>query len=159
MYWLESRCWESKPEGPLQLMYGIDGRTDLTEETLDHLEGYKGSRPVRIGNGAHDQLQLDVYGELMDPSPLHKYGDLVLLVLETLLIRSTGSATTGTRGQGIWEVRATAALRVLQAHVLGTWTGAFSPDKRSFPADRDRWLKVRDEIYEEIMERGWNPSP
>jgi GH15 family glucan-1,4-alpha-glucosidase len=42
----------------LQLMYGIDGRTDLTEETLDHLEGYRSSRPVRIGNGAYDQLQL-----------------------------------------------------------------------------------------------------
>jgi len=47
MYWLEFRCWESKPEGPLQLMYGVDGRTDLTEETLDHLEGYKVSRPAR----------------------------------------------------------------------------------------------------------------
>ena len=46
-------------------MYGIDGRAELTEETLDHLEGYRGSRPVRIGNGA-DQLQLDIYGELMD---------------------------------------------------------------------------------------------
>ncbi len=47
-------------------MYGIDGRAELTEETLDHLEGYRGSRPVRIGNGAHRQLQLDIYGELMD---------------------------------------------------------------------------------------------
>src|SRR5262249_1189574 len=52
--------------GPLQLMDGIGGRTELTEETLDHLDGYRGSRPVRIGNGAHGQLQLDIYGELMD---------------------------------------------------------------------------------------------
>ena len=52
-------------------MYGIDGRAELTEETLDHLEGYRGSRPVRIGNGAHRQLQLDIYGELMDAVYLH----------------------------------------------------------------------------------------
>src|SRR5215212_5098284 len=66
MGWLEDRSQDPKPDGSLQLMYGIDGRTDLTEETLDHLEGYKGSRPVRVGNGAYDQLQLDIYGELMD---------------------------------------------------------------------------------------------
>src|SRR5207245_2534905 len=66
--WLKDR-WQdadSQGTGPLQLMYGIDGRAELTEETLDHLEGYRGSRPVRIGNAAHGQLQLDIYGELMD---------------------------------------------------------------------------------------------
>ena len=56
-------------------MYGIDGRHTLTEENLDHLEGYKGSRPVRIGNGAYGQLQMDIYGELMDAVYLYnKYG-------------------------------------------------------------------------------------
>ena len=59
----------------LNIMYGIDGRHDLREETLDHLEGYRGSSPVRIGNGAYDQLQLDIYGELMDSVYLYnKYG-------------------------------------------------------------------------------------
>ncbi|MBA3704066.1 MAG: glycoside hydrolase family 15 protein, partial [Rubrobacteraceae bacterium] len=73
--WLGSRCQRSKPDGSLQLMYGIDGRQDLTEETLDHLEGYRGSRPVRLGNGAYDQLQLDIYGELMDAVYLYnKHG-------------------------------------------------------------------------------------
>jgi GH15 family glucan-1,4-alpha-glucosidase len=57
-------------------MYGLDGRHDLTEETLDHLDGYRGSRPVRLGNGAYDQLQLDIYGELMDAVYLYnKHGD------------------------------------------------------------------------------------
>ena len=56
MQWLEARCHELNPDGSLQIMYGIDGRHTLTEETLDHLEGYRGSKPVRIGNGAYNQL-------------------------------------------------------------------------------------------------------
>src|SRR5262249_40191550 len=71
--WLADRWHEtgSFETGPLQPVYGIDGRTELHEETLDHLEGYRGSRPVRIGNGAQDQLQLDIYGGLMDAVYLH----------------------------------------------------------------------------------------
>src|SRR6185312_2979058 len=66
--WLRDRvvARTGSSNGPLQIMYGIDGRSELTEETLDHFEGYRGSAPVRIGNGAYDQLQLDIYGELMD---------------------------------------------------------------------------------------------
>src|SRR5205823_7892104 len=66
--WLTDRFGETSADavGPLQIMYGIDGRPDLPEEVLDHFEGYKGSRPVRIGNGAATQLQLDIYGELID---------------------------------------------------------------------------------------------
>jgi len=75
MHWLEARCREMRPDGSLQIMYGIDGRHTLTEETLDHLAGYDDSRPVRIGNGAYDQLQLDIYGALMDSVYLfNKYG-------------------------------------------------------------------------------------
>ena len=66
MRWLEARCHELNPDGSLQIMYGIDGRHELPESTLDHLEGYRGSKPVRVGNGAYDQLQLDIYGALMD---------------------------------------------------------------------------------------------
>src|SRR5262249_10059015 len=66
---------ESSDEGPLNVMYGIDGRHNLTEETLDHLEGYRCSKPVRIGNAAYGHLQLDIYGELMDALYLFdKYG-------------------------------------------------------------------------------------
>src|SRR5258707_282941 len=71
--WLAARYKErdSHGDGPLQLMYAIDGRSDLAEEELPHLDGYMGSRPVRIGNAAHGQLQLDIYGELLDAVYLH----------------------------------------------------------------------------------------
>jgi GH15 family glucan-1,4-alpha-glucosidase len=65
MKWIVKRSSE-EDSGYLQIMYGIDGRHELTEKTLDHLEGYMGSSPVRIGNGAYDQVQLDIYGELID---------------------------------------------------------------------------------------------
>ncbi len=64
--WIMARVDELEPDGSLQIMYGIDGRHALPEETLPHLEGYMGSRPVRIGNAAYTHLQLDIYGELMD---------------------------------------------------------------------------------------------
>jgi len=68
MGWLNDRAAEQAGEGsgPLKIMYRVDGSSDLQEETLDHLEGYAGSKPVRIGNGAADQLQLDIYGEALD---------------------------------------------------------------------------------------------
>ena len=66
--WLLDRATDTAAEGgrPLKIMYRVDGSSDLVEETLDHFEGWRGSRPVRIGNGAADQLQLDIYGEAMD---------------------------------------------------------------------------------------------
>ncbi|HYC82621.1 MAG TPA: glycoside hydrolase family 15 protein, partial [Solirubrobacterales bacterium] len=71
--WLADRFHERRGHGagPLQIMYAVDGSADLTEEILTHLEGYAGSAPVRIGNGAADQLQLDIYGELIDSVYLH----------------------------------------------------------------------------------------
>jgi GH15 family glucan-1,4-alpha-glucosidase len=67
MNWLQQRAAEpDSATGPLQTLYGVDGRSDLTEITLDHLDGYRGSKPVRIGNLASQQLQLDIYGELVD---------------------------------------------------------------------------------------------
>ena len=76
MQWLVARCRDRDKNGPLQIMYGTDGRRNLTEVELPHWEGYRGSAPVRIGNGAQNQLQLDIYGELLDAIYLYnKYGE------------------------------------------------------------------------------------
>lgn len=163
MHWLEARCHELNPDGSLQIMYGIDGRHRLHEETLSHLDGYKGSRPVRVGNGAYNQLQLDIYGELLDSVYLYnKYGRPISYDLWSHLRRLVNWVCDNwTRtDEGIWEVRGS------QQHFLYSklmcWVavdrGLRLADRRSFPADRDRWLKVRDTIYEEIMEKGWSET-
>nr|NIO04315.1 glycoside hydrolase family 15 protein [Pseudomonadota bacterium]NIS69301.1 glycoside hydrolase family 15 protein [Pseudomonadota bacterium] len=161
MQWLEARCHELNPDGSLQIMYGIEGEHTLSEENLDHLEGYKGSRPVRIGNGAYDQLQLDIYGELMDSVYLYnKYGSPISYELWTHLRRLINwvSDNWQKRDEGIWEVRGGQQHFVYSK--LMCWVALDRAirlaDKRSFPGDRDRWLKARDQIYEEIMAKGWN---
>jgi GH15 family glucan-1,4-alpha-glucosidase len=161
--WLKDR-WQDpdgKGSGPLQLMYGIDGRAELTEETLDHLEGYRGSRPVRIGNGAHRQLQLDIYGELLDAIYLfNKYVEPISYDGWASLRRLVDWLCDNWKreDEGIWEVRG--GRRHFVYSKMMCWVALDRclrlADKRSFPADRARWLKVRDEIYEEIMARGWS---
>ena len=163
MGWLEARCHELNPNGSLQIMYGLDGRHTLTEETLDHFEGYKGSRPVRIGNGAYNQMQLDIYGELMDSVYLYnKYGSPISYDLWghlEQLVNWVCDNWTRTDA-GIWEVRGGQQHFVYSK--LMCWVavdrGLRLADKRSFPAERDRWVTVRDQIYKEIMTRGWNDS-
>jgi GH15 family glucan-1,4-alpha-glucosidase len=161
MRWLEGRCHELNPDGSLQIMYGIDGRHTLTEETLDHLEGYRGSRPVRVGNGAYNQLQLDIYGELMDSVYLYnKYGSPISYGLWTHLRRLVDWVCDNWNrtDEGVWEVRG--GQRHFVYSKLMCWVALDRAlrlaDKRSFPADRDRWLTVRDRIYEDIMTQGWS---
>ncbi len=165
MDWLKDRWQASASEcaGQLQLMYGIDGRADLTEQTLDHLEGYRGSSPVRIGNGAHRQLQLDIYGPLIEAAYVHdecvspigydSWRDVRRLV--DWLCENWQRPDNG-----IWEVRGGSHHFVYSKFM--SWVALDRSlrlaDKRSFPADRARWLKVRDEIYEEVMSRGWNEN-
>lgn len=160
MQWIESRCRELSEEGSLQIMYGLDGRHDLTEETLPHLEGYRGSSPVRVGNGAYNQLQLDIYGELMDSVYLYnKYGSPISYDLWTYLRRLVNWVCCNWKraDEGIWEVRGGQKHFVYSK--LMCWVAVDRAlrlaDKRSFPADRASWLRVRDEIYEEIMIKGW----
>lgn len=161
MHWLEARSHELNPDGSLQIMYGIEGQHTLSEETLDHLEGYKGSRPVRVGNSAYNQLQLDIYGELMDSVYLYnKYGSPISYELWTHLRRLVDWVCENWQkaDEGIWEVRGGRQHFVYSK--LMCWVALDRAlrlaDKRSFPAERDRWLKTRDQIYEEIMARGWS---
>ncbi len=150
-----------RDDGLLKIMYGIDGRRTLTEEVLEHLEGYRGSRPVRIGNGAHDQLQLDIYGELLDSAYLYdkyrtpisydgwvKIRELVDWVCENW----------DRKDEGIWEVRGGRQHFVYSK--LMCWVavdrGLRLGNKRSLPSDRAKWSTERDRIFEEIMRKGWS---
>ena len=114
---------EATEDGSLQIMYGIDGRRDLTESTLDELSGYAGARPVRIGNGAFDQRQNDVFGAVLDSILLHTRESNRLPQPPLADRRDAGRV----RHEGVAEHRPghlggpwrAAALRVLEAHVLG----------------------------------------
>jgi len=161
MSWIEKICDNPNPDGSLQIMYGIDGSKQLTELKLDHLEGYKKSSPVRIGNGAYSQLQLDIYGELMDSVYLYnKYGSPISYRFWKRLTRLIEWVCDNwkQKDEGIWEVRGEKKHFVYSKMMC--WVALDRAirlaDKRSFPADRIRWLKVRDEIYEEIMNNGYS---
>lgn len=161
MDWLEARCREASGDHPLQIVYRIDGTPDLTERDLGHLDGYRGSRPVRIGNGAHTQLQLDIYGELMDSVYLfNKYGMPISFDLWTHVRKLVSWLCDNWRrdDEGIWETRG--GRRQFVYSKLMAWVavdrGLRLADKRSFPADRARWYAERDAIYSDIMTRGWN---
>ena len=161
MNFLVTLCKEPGSDGSLQIMYGIDGRKELTEETLDHLDGYMGSKPVRIGNGAYNQIQLDIYGELMDAAYLYnKHGAPISYDLWTSLRTFADWVCDNWRGkdEGIWEVRGGQQEFVYSK--LMCWVALDRAirlaDKRSFPAPRQRWLEIRNEIYEDIIKKGWN---
>lgn len=161
MKWLESRCHELEPDGSLQVLYGIDGRHDLAESTLDHLEGYRGSRPVRVGNGAYRQRQLDIYGELMDSIYLYnKYATPISYELWKDARKLTNWVTRNWRAkdQGVWEMRGPAQDFVYSKAMC--WVALDRAlrlaDKRAFPAERESWLEARDSIYEDVFEKGWN---
>ena len=163
MRWIEERTHELNSDGSMQIVYGIDGRRELTEEVLDHLDGYKGSRPVRIGNGAYGQLQLDIYGELIDAVYLFdKYGTPISYDF-WIHIRGLVNWVCDNwqrTDEGIWEVRG-GQQHFVYSKVM-CWVAIDRAlrlaDKRSFPADDEKWKRTRNQIYEEIMERGWNPD-
>ena len=163
MQWLEARTREMTPEGALQVVYGLDGRHELTETELTHLEGYKQSRPVRIGNGAYSQLQLDIYGALMDSVYLYnKYGTPISYDFWSDLRRLLNWVCDNWQeaDEGVWEVRSQRKHFVYSK--LMCWValdrGIRLADRRSFPADRVRWTDTRDVIYMDIMKKGWNPD-
>ncbi len=163
MRWVMARIQELKPDGSLQIMYGLDGRHELREETLAHLEGYMGSRPVRIGNAAHVHLQLDIYGELLDSVYLYdKYGSPISHDAWMGVIRLVDwvAAHWREKDESIWEVRG-GRQEFLYSRVM-CWVAIDRAirlaNKRSFPAPLSRWYDVRDTIYHDIYDRFWDAS-
>jgi GH15 family glucan-1,4-alpha-glucosidase len=165
MDWLTERFRERAdgPSGPLQTMYGIDGRHELPEETLDHFEGYRGSGPVRIGNGAADQLQLDIYGELIDSVYLYnKYGTPISHESWQDLGRIVEWVCENWDqvDEGIWETRG-GRQDFTYSRVM-SWVAIERAVRlarfRGLPADIVKWMRHRDDVYRQIMERGWNES-
>jgi GH15 family glucan-1,4-alpha-glucosidase len=163
MGWMMARCAELEPDGSLQIMYGLDGRHALPEEVLSHLEGYMGSQPVRIGNAAFDNLQLDIYGELMDSVYLYdKYGSPIGYDAWTNVARLIEwvCANWHQPDEGIWEVRS-GRQEFLYSRVM-CWVAIDRAirlaTKRSFPAPLALWHETRDTIYRDIFTRFWDPA-
>jgi GH15 family glucan-1,4-alpha-glucosidase len=163
MDWLRERFREPRPAamGPLQIMYGIDGRSQLEEEILDHFEGYKGSRPVRIGNAAADQLQLDIYGELIDSVYLYnRDASPIAHAAWTDLTRIVDWVCENwdQADEGIWEVRS--GRQQFTYSRLMSWVAIERAIRialqRGLPGDINRWRGQRDAIYNQIMTRGWS---
>ena len=159
--WVEQRYHESAEKGTLQIMYGIDGRHELQEEVLEHLEGYRTSSPVRIGNDAYGQLQLDIYGELLYMVELFdEHIEPISYDLWTHLRASVDWTAENWRrtDEGIWEVRG--GQREFLYSRLMSWVaidrGLRIAQRRSLPAPTLRWRDVRDEIHDEIYHEFWH---
>jgi GH15 family glucan-1,4-alpha-glucosidase len=163
--WLRDRVQEQagNASGPLKIMYRVDGTSDLVEESLEHFEGWRGSRPVRIGNGAADQLQLDIYGEAAD----------AIFLADGYGIQAAHQGWTALAGiidwlcehwdqpdEGIWETRGGR-----KNFTYGRFQAWVALDRairlaqlRARPANVARWTTTRDAVYNQIMEHGWNPK-
>jgi len=161
LQFLEARCRELDPEAGLHVMYGIDGRSELPESALDHLSGYRDSRPVRIGNAAANQFQLDITGDLMDA--VYLYNKYWQPASHDLWVTVRGLADWvcdhwREPDEGIWEVRG--GRRQFTFSKLMAWVALDRAQrlatKRSLPAELSRWVENRDEIYEAIMSRGFS---
>ncbi len=163
MRWLCETALHCSP-GDLQIMYGLRGERDVTERTLDHLEGYFGSRPVRIGNAACTQFQLDVYGELLDCFDLVRCsGELPPAEIREIWPAFAGQVdVAATRWRepdsGIWEMRSAPRHFVLSK--VMAWValdrGIKAAEGAGLPADLHRWKRERDAVREHIMRRSYD---
>lgn len=162
MKWVEQRCEHIGDAGHLNLMYRLDGSDGLTETQLETLDGYRHSRPVRIGNAAEGQLQLDIYGELLDAVYLYnKYGQLISYDLWLALQGQVNwlCAHWNQPDEGIWEVRGGRQFFLYSRMMC--WVAVDRAIKigemRSFPYP-DEWRHVRNIIYSSIFEDFWNEN-
>lgn len=161
--WLHARCIEAPPGTGLQVLYGIDGRPAPSETVLDHLAGYCGSRPVRIGNAAGQQLQLDIHGELMDSVYLfNKYGEPISYELWEALSRQLEWLEKHWEepDDGIWEMRG--SRRRFTYSALMTWV-AFEramriARHRGMPAPVERWRDAAASAYRYVQEQCYSPE-
>jgi len=147
--------------GPMHVMYGIDGRIDLPEHELSQLAGYQDSRPVRIGNAAARQLQLDIYGELMDSVYLYDrwHQPISSAQWEVIMARADWLCDHWDQpDEGIWETRGSPK-KFLYSQLM-CWVAIERTIRlalrRGLPANLQRWQTSRDAIYRRIMERGWS---
>jgi len=163
--WLGDRVRErlTSDSGPLNIMYRIDGSSDLKEDSLDHWRGYRGSVPVRVGNGAAEQLQLDIYGEAADsifaadragmPIP-HRGWDALSHVLDWL------ADNWDQPEEGIWETRG--GRHPFTYGRVMCWVafdrGVRLAREHGLPAPLERWTTERDRIYRQVMEQGFHQS-
>jgi GH15 family glucan-1,4-alpha-glucosidase len=148
-------------ESSLQIMYGIGGEHDLSERELPHLAGWRGSRPVRVGNGAWTQTQLDVYGELLDA--LHRYREQLGALHPEIQrfvagLADAAAARWEERDSGMWEMRGEPRHH-LSSKVM-CWT-ALDRAVRLAPglgmhAMTGTWERERDRIRDAVLERGWS---
>ena len=159
--WFMSICRQSKEPSEIQIMYGMHGETELKEQDLGHLSGYRNSRPVRIGNGAAKQKQLDIYGELINAIyETSRYGEdfpeenwhFVKKIVDYVC------QIWNTRDAGIWEVRGESRHFVYSK--LMCWValdrGIKIAKLRGFDAPLERWKEVSDEIGNSLLLRGFS---
>jgi GH15 family glucan-1,4-alpha-glucosidase len=146
-------------DGSLQIMYGIKGDKDLEETPLEHLKGYEGARPVRIGNAAYKQRQNDVFGAVLDSVYLHaKRRDHLPERLWPVLVDQVACASKAWRepDQGIWEARGNPHHYV--SSKLMCWVamdrGARLAERRGHLDEAESWQAIADEIRQDILERG-----
>jgi GH15 family glucan-1,4-alpha-glucosidase len=148
-------------EGSLQIMYGIGGEHDLSERELPHLRGWRASRPVRVGNGAWDQVQLDVYGELLNSLWLYReelgelHPEIQAFVAD---LADTAARRWIEKDAGMWEMRGEPRHHL--SSKLLCWTALdravrLAPQLGEY-AKTEQWEAARDEIRAAVLERGWS---
>jgi GH15 family glucan-1,4-alpha-glucosidase len=162
MDWLQKRCETATAERDVMVMYTVDGSDHLPETTLGHLDGYHGAKPVRIGNGAVGQRQLDVYGEIMDSVYLYNKEVPISYDLWTGLSKRLDwlSRHWTEPDEGIWEIRGPRQRFTYSA--LMTWVayeraGRLARD-RGLPAPVERWRKLAAQAHRFVQEQCWDPG-